>query len=219
MSIQMGNANNNVFRFKFSQDINLILQRFASIHHGDDLEEFKEAWERTIETYRTIVDIETMRLNEIGFDGDVENKMFISARYYYSKQYKIGEKKFAGAAAAGAADAGAAGAADAGAAGADASSETETKRQYTKIDGDTHKTIEEFLTKNYNYSMKPAIAWNNFCNEYGVDLCPKKTFKNRIYNYREKIRKQTSLDDVVNCKQEEKIEDDGFGIGFNFDDV
>ena len=25
--------------------------------------------------------------------------------------------------------------------------------------------------------MKPAIAWNNFCNEYGDDLCPKKTFK------------------------------------------
>ena len=82
------------FDLKFSQDINLILQRFASIHHGDDLEEFKEAWER-IETYRTVIDIETMRLNEIGFDGDVENKMFISARYYYSKQYKIGQKKAA----------------------------------------------------------------------------------------------------------------------------
>lgn len=197
MSIQLGNANSNVFRFKFSEDINLILQRFASIHHGDDLEEFKEAWERTIETYRTVIDIETMRLNEIGFDGDVENKMFISARYYYSKQYKIGEKKLA--------------AADAG-----ADDESENKRQYTKIDGDIHKTIEQFLTKNNNYSMKPAIAWNNFCNEYGVDLCPKKTFKNRIYNYREKIRKQVSVDD---CKQEEKIEDDGFGIGCNFDDV
>lgn len=210
MSIEMGNANNNVFRFKFSEDINLILQRFASIHHGDDLEEFKEAWERTIETYRTVIDIETMRLNEIGFDGDVENKMFISARYYYSKQYKIGQKK--------AADTNVkAVSADAGE--GDVADETENKRQYTKIDGDIHKTIEQFLSKNNNYSMKPAIAWNNFCNEYGHDLCPKKTFKNRIYNYREKIRKQASVDDVVVCKQEEKIDDDGFGIGCNFDDV
>ena len=209
MSIQLGNANNNVFRFKFSEDINLILQRFASIHHGDDLEEFKEAWERTIKTYRTVIDIETMRLNEIGFDGDVENKMFISARYYYSKQYKIGEKKFAETNVKAAAE-------DDAVREVAAEDETENKRQYTKIGGDIHKTIEQFLTRNNNYSMKPAIAWNNFCNEYGDDLCPKKTFKNRIYNYREKIRKQVSVDD---CKQEEKIEDDGFGIGYNFDDV
>ena len=26
-------------------DINSILQRFASVHHGDDLEDFKDAWE------------------------------------------------------------------------------------------------------------------------------------------------------------------------------
>ena len=140
MSIQMGNANNNVFRFKFSQDINLILQRFASIHHGDDLEEFKEAWERTIETYRTVIDIETMRLNEIGFDGDVENKMFISARYYYSKQYKIGQKKAAD-------DAVRKGGPDDAVREGDVADETENKRQYTKIDGDIHKTIEQFLTK------------------------------------------------------------------------
>ena len=79
-----------VFRFKFHPDINAMLQRFAAVHHGDDLEEFKDSWETLLARYRTAIDIEIQRLQEIGFTGDVENKMFVSVRYYYCKQFKIG---------------------------------------------------------------------------------------------------------------------------------
>ena len=109
-----------VFRFKFHPDINAMLQRFAGVHHGDDLEEFKDSWETLLARYRTAIDIEIQRLQEIGFTGDVENKMFVSVRYYYCKQFKIGRENNTddreeqaivqtGAADAGAADAGAAG--------------------------------------------------------------------------------------------------------------
>ena len=51
MSVEIANnttinaPTGGVFRFKFNRDINSILQRFASVHHGDDLEDFKDAWE------------------------------------------------------------------------------------------------------------------------------------------------------------------------------
>ena len=201
-----------VFRFKFHPDINAMLQRFAAVHHGDDLEEFKDSWETLLARYRTAIDIEIQRLQEIGFTGDVENKMFVSVRYYYCKQFKIGRENNTDdreeqaivqteAADAGAADAGAA---DAG------------KRAYVKIDKDVHEAIERFLAKDNNHTLKPAVAWNNFSTEYGEDFCPKKTFKNRIYNYREKQRNETV---PVEQPQQDRIDvpDNGFGIGTTFD--
>ena len=206
-----------VFRFKFHPDINAMLQRFAGVHHGDDLEEFKDSWETLLARYRTAIDIEIQRLQEIGFTGDVENKMFVSVRYYYCKQFKIGgenntdDREEQAIVQNGTADAGAA------AAGADAAGEADVgKRAYVKINKDVHEAIERFLAKDNNHALKPAIAWNNFSTEYGEDFCPKKTFKNRIYNYREKQRNETV---PVEQPQQDRIDvpDNGFGIGTTFD--
>ena len=201
-----------VFRFKFHSDINAMLQRFAAVHHGDDLEDFKESWETLLKTHRTVIDIEIQRLQEIGFTGDVENKMFVSVRYYYCKQFKIGGEKNTddreeqAIVQTGAADAeaGEAGEADAG------------KRAYVKINKDVHEAIERFLTKDNNHTLKPAIAWNNFSTEYGEGFCPKKTFKNRIYNYREKLRNETvPLEQPAQDRND--VPDNGFGVGAIFD--
>ena len=207
MSIEIANNTINghtgsVFRFKFDTDINSILQRFASIHHGDDLEEFKDSWDTFLTTYRTAIDIETQRLREIGFQGAVENKMFTSVRYYYCKQFKIGntdvqEKVIQEAEAESEAktkndDDG------------EKSTEEKSKRKYVKINSDIHNTIDQFLENNNKYTAKPAIAWSEFCTLNGDDFCPKKTFKNRIYNIREKYRKRDNANVAV---------DDGAGIG------
>lgn len=208
MSIEIANnttingPTGSVFRFKFNTDINSILQRFASIHHGDDLEEFKDSWDTFLTTYRTAIDIETQRLREIGFQGDVENKMFTSVRYYYCKQFKIGktdvqEKVIQETKAKNGDD-------DADA--DEKSTQEKSKRKYVKINSNIHNTIDQFLESNSKYKCKPAVAWTEFCTINGDDFCPKKTFKNRIYNIREKHRKRDSanLDDTV---------DDGAGIG------
>ena len=208
-----------VFRFKFHPDINAMLQRFAAVHHGDDLEEFKDSWETLLARYRTAIDIEIQRLQEIGFTGDVENKMFVSVRYYYCKQFKIGrenntdDREEQAIVQTGVADAADTGAADAGDAGGDADA---GKRAYVKIDKDVHEAIERFLAKDNNHTLKPAIAWNNFSTEYGEDFCPKKTFKNRIYNYREKHRNEAV---PVEQPQQDRndVADNGFGIGATFD--
>ena len=216
MSVEIANnttinaPTGGVFRFKFDRDINSILQRFASIHHGDDLEDFKDAWDVFLSTYRTAIDIEAQRLKEIGYNGDVENKMLTSVRYYYCKQFKIGnaEKKDqhvpneeAPVQEAPVQEAPVQDATD---------EDTQRKRSYVKINKDVHDAIDKFLKKNNNYTLKPAVAWTEFSKEHDEDFCPKKTFKNRIYNYREKIRNQNHAD-------QDTDEDDGFGIGVNFD--
>ena len=205
----------SVFRFKFNQDINCILQQFAAVHHGDDLEEFKDSWDTFLETYRTTIDIEMQRLQDLGFTGDVENKMFVSVRYYYCKQYKIGggggdEHEMRQDIIQQEHDADARADAD-----ADADAD-DTKRGYMKVDIEVHNAIEAFLTNNDNHSLKPAIGWTRFCEQHGDNFCQKKTFKNRIYNYREKIRKNTVATDekLTYAKIKEERYDDGFGVGF-----
>jgi len=211
MSIEIANNTNinattsSVFRFKFNTDINSILQRFASIHHGDDLEEFKDSWDTFLTTYRTAIDIETQRLREIGFQGDVENKMFTSVRYYYCKQFKIGNTDVEEKVIQEAESESEAKTKNDDADADEKSTEKKSKRKYVKINSDIHNTIDQFLENNNKYTCKPALAWSEFCTLNGDDFCPKKTFKNRIYNIREKYRKRDgAANDAV---------DDGAGIG------
>ena len=59
----------------------------GAIHRKD----FKEAWETWTEENDGLVSEEIRRLTNIGYDGDILDKMFKSARYYFRK--KSTEKK------------------------------------------------------------------------------------------------------------------------------
>ena len=67
------------------------LNKFAKIHQYDHRKDFKEAWEIWVEENDDIVQEEVDRLNNLGYDGDILDKMFKSARYYFRK--KSTEKK------------------------------------------------------------------------------------------------------------------------------
>jgi hypothetical protein len=67
------------------------LYKFSKIHQYDHRKDFKEAWQIWIEENDDIVEEETARLFEQGYQGDVLDKMFKSARYYFRK--KSVEKK------------------------------------------------------------------------------------------------------------------------------
>lgn len=86
------NANKStIFRFKFSDDFISELSQFAKIHQYDDRHAFKEAWNNWVEENQDLVDTESRNLINNGYDGDVLDKMFKSARYYFRK--KSTEKK------------------------------------------------------------------------------------------------------------------------------
>jgi hypothetical protein len=83
--------NVNIYRYKFTDDFTNELFKFAKIHQYDDRKVFKEAWNLWIEENDNIVNSEYRRLSELGYDGDIFDKMFKSARYYFRK--KSTEKK------------------------------------------------------------------------------------------------------------------------------
>jgi len=85
------NQNINIFRYKFTDDFTSELFKFSKIHQYDHRKDFKEAWKTWLQENDEIVDEETRRLKNIGYQDNVEEKMFKSARYYFRK--KSTEKK------------------------------------------------------------------------------------------------------------------------------
>ena len=85
------NASINIYRYKFTEDFTSELFKFSKIHQYDHRKDFKEAWNVWFEENNEIVNDEIRRLTNLGYDGDVQDKMFKSARYYFRK--KSTEKK------------------------------------------------------------------------------------------------------------------------------
>lgn len=81
----------NIFRYKFTDDFNKELYKFSKIHQYDERKDFKEAWTIWMEEQDDIINDEIRRLTNLGYDGNILDKMFKSARYYFRK--KSTEKK------------------------------------------------------------------------------------------------------------------------------
>ena len=76
----------NIYRYKFTQEIMDEIYQFAKIHQYDERKDFKEAWEIWMETQTELVNSEVIRLTELNYQGDIIDKMFKSARYYFRKK-------------------------------------------------------------------------------------------------------------------------------------
>jgi len=83
--------NVNIYRYKFSDDFVEELYNFSKIHQYEERKIFKESWNLWIEENKALVEYEMSRLKNIGYTGDVIDKMYKSARYYFRK--KDTEKK------------------------------------------------------------------------------------------------------------------------------
>jgi len=81
----------SIYRYKFTTDFTYELLRFSKVHQYDNRKDFKEAWETWIDENANIVEEEIRRLQNLGYIGDIKDKMFKSSRYYFRK--KTTEKK------------------------------------------------------------------------------------------------------------------------------
>ena len=85
------NNNVNIYRYKFTDDFTDELFKFSKVHQYDHRKDFKEAWMLWKDENEEFISEEVRRLNLLGFNKDIEDKMFKSARYYFRK--KNTEKK------------------------------------------------------------------------------------------------------------------------------
>jgi hypothetical protein len=76
------------YRHEFSKEFMAELSRFSKVHQYDDRHTYKSEWQKWInqETIAHAMDYEKRRLQENGYIGDIDDKMFKAGRYYFRKK-------------------------------------------------------------------------------------------------------------------------------------
>lgn len=82
----------NVYRFNFDNEIVTILKNFSKIHQYDDIETYKEAWKLWVDENKESINRETDRLVNLGYEGNVLDKLYKSGRYYFRNKKITAEK-------------------------------------------------------------------------------------------------------------------------------
>jgi|TARA_A100001015_G_scaffold115495_1_gene128238 hypothetical protein len=72
-----------VYRYKLNSNIVALVEEFAKLHQYDNRKEYKEAWDEYLEEHKEEIKREENRLTSLGYEGDINDKMFKSGRYYY----------------------------------------------------------------------------------------------------------------------------------------
>lgn len=75
-------------RHTYSEEVVEQLSSFAKVHEYDGRKEFKEAWHKWMEEpdIKNLIVTELARLTLNGLTGDILDRMYKSARYYYRKK-------------------------------------------------------------------------------------------------------------------------------------
>ena len=81
----------SIYRFKLSTQITNELNCFVSINKYCIPQDFKDNWDKWIETKTELINIETTRLKKLGYTDSVVDKMYRSARYYLKNKCNIKE--------------------------------------------------------------------------------------------------------------------------------
>ena len=175
-----------VFRFKFNKEIIDMLTYFAKLHQYDKRADYKEAWKAWYEENNDTLQREANRIIGLGYSGNVEDKMYKAARYYFRNKALMGsnentEKSII------------------------ESNTDQKKRDYITLSIILLDLMDEHIKSNINKSdFTPAKAYCNFCNTFSEeikreiqvliaeyvhitnnDICKKikKAYKNRYYQY------------------------------------
>ena len=86
-------SKHQIYRFKLNSDIVNMINDFSKLHERADKKTYKEKWNEWLETNKEIIDREKLRLSDLGFNKNVEDKMYRSGRYYFRKKSNNEEKE------------------------------------------------------------------------------------------------------------------------------
>jgi hypothetical protein len=83
------------FRFDFSKEITEMLSNFSKNHSNEHRKQFQQSWNDWIseDCVKRLFENERNVLHKEGFEGDVFDKMYKSARYYYKKRCTMVEEQ------------------------------------------------------------------------------------------------------------------------------
>ena len=193
--IKTSSNNLQIYRYKPSVDIVNKLSEFSRIHQNDDRIQFKNAWARWMDNNTTLLNSEVNRLNDLGYKGDIYDKLYKSARYYYKKKNISQQEQLSKKHDKSKSD----------------SDSNYSRRQYISVRQDLIQSMDDHLeSKLHTENFTPAKAYNHFCqhcteiikeeiehilishtlSDTDLVLKIKKTYKNRYYQLTKKQKEQ-----------------------------
>jgi hypothetical protein len=187
------NKNNiQTLRFDYTDEISELLNNFAKEHQNDDRKKFKTQWNEWVkkEDINEKISKEIKRLENLGLEDDILDRMFKSVKYYYCKKLQNRIKP--------------------------SSKPKPQIKTYTTLTSKILKTMDEHIyiyikkeTETENKTNKeethkniisPAKAYEDFCNENRDALLEE------IKEYRKKVLVEQKVQKIIN-KDIEIIDD------------
>ena len=145
MSVTLNKA--KIFRYKLTDEIMALITQFAKIHQFDDRHTYKEAWTHWLEIHRDFTEREVNRLHQLGYKGDVEDKMFKAGRYYFREKVQVAVAAAVPVSA--------------------ATAKKNTTRDYIVMAPEVIQAMDAHLAVIIkNKDFKPAAAYTQFCEQH-----------------------------------------------------
>lgn len=82
----MTESKSKIYRFKFTPTFSLAVEEFSRIHRFDKPKDFKDAWDTWKEDNNKLIQGELNVLKNKGYEGDIYQKIYKSARYYHKNK-------------------------------------------------------------------------------------------------------------------------------------
>ena len=183
-----------IFRYNLDDNIVEMITKFSKLHMFSTREVFKEKWKTWLLENSKEIEIEKQRLKKIGYNKNVDDKMYTAARYYFKKKTDKIEKT------------------DREINNSNNTNEKNIKtkdRGYIVLDNKLVIKMDLYIRENYSRDFKPSTSFTDFIelNKETIDKeikrllsievgsldtsskCKekiKKTYKNRCYIYQNK---------------------------------
>ena len=147
-----------IHRFKFSDDLNVEIQKFANLHIYDNKEDFKESFDKWCELpiIKDLIDKESEFLYRYQYKTDITTKIYRSIKYYYVKKFSLNNNK-----------------------------EPKKRERKYDIDQDILQNIKTHILEQFtiNPNFKPSKSYTEFCkiNSKFDNNYIKKCYKNQYY--------------------------------------
>ena len=160
-----------IYRFKFSESFAESVFYFSKVHQYDDRKVLKEEWKKWVEENEEDYQREVQRLKDMGYEGDAEDKIYKSARYYYRKKSTIPTEP------------------------------TTRRRYISTSSSLIEQMDQHIFKRLSDCCNKPSDMYEDFCNEYMEEISQelrmvddgkkiKKTYKNRYFLIVKKRREE-----------------------------
>jgi hypothetical protein len=153
----------SIYRYKLSNDTEELLNEFARTFFHLSNKELSDEWNQFQATHASDFEREETRLREMGYDGDINAKIYRSLRYYHIKRYRNPDTFRRNI--------------------------IQERKQYQPIPQDIQLKMTRFFERNCDVSKdKPQVKFLEFVRENDDSLLEniqiKKAFKNMFYRYK-----------------------------------